>query len=73
MKTFFENNISIILNITSEIVRSRICFFLGFYIDEIFLEEKDLPNVEKCIEYLLSNIFIYNTKNEGLAYMVNMD
>ena len=70
LKILIDTNIQSLFSIPSEVVRSRICFFLGFYIDEIFTEPADIDKVELSIEYLFKNIFLYNSKNEGIAYIV---
>ena len=73
LKIFIDANLKFLLNISSELVRSRICFFLGFYIEEIFTESYDIEKVEMSIEYLFNNIFLYNSKNEGIAYVVKLN
>jgi hypothetical protein len=41
--------------------------------EEIFTQESDIEYIEKSIEYLLRNILLFNTKNEGLAFMVDFN
>lgn len=63
METHFEK----IFNITSDIIKNRLCLFLGNFMDEIFDE-----NSQKfifCFEYLLKALLDYE-KFQGTSYIV---
>ena len=67
MKKTFEVHFDKIFNITSEIIKNRLCLFYGNYIDEIF-DEKSSQFI-LCFEFLLKALLDYD-KFQGTSYMV---
>jgi len=67
IKLFFNTHYNNILKYESIFVKSRLCSFFGFFLDELFNENHDLIN--KSIEFLFLNLFKYN-QFQGLSYQV---
>ena len=61
--TYFNN----IFNNDSIFIKARLCVFLGFYLDELFNNNKNLTDAS--IQFLFINLFKYN-QYQGLSYLV---
>ena len=67
LKLIFNTYFNNILNYESIFLKSRLCVFLGFYLDELFNNNKNL--IDTCIQFLFINLFRFN-QYQGLSYQV---
>lgn len=68
IRAFLRNYFNNILNYDSIFVKSRLCVFFGFYLDELFYDNKQL--VDCSIKFLFVNLFRFN-QFQGLSYQVH--
>ena len=69
IRDFFTNFFNSILNYDSVLVNSRLCMFLGCYLDELFSKNKQF--VDRSINYLFIILFKFN-QFHGLSYQVSI-
>ena len=67
IRAFFNTYFNNILNYDSIFVKSRLCVFFGFFVEELFNDNKNFVNI--CIKFLFINLFRFN-QFPGLSYQV---
>lgn len=67
IRTFFNTYFNNILNYESIFVKSRLCLFFGFFLDELFNDNTKLVDIS--IQFLFTNLFRFN-QFQGLSYQV---
>ena len=62
IRTFLNTYLKNILNYESVFVKSRLCLFFGFFLDELFNRNKNLVDIS--IQFLLNNFFTFNQSRD---------
>lgn len=69
LKDLITVNFNTLLSANSEIIKDRLCLFLGNYLDILF--EPDDERFSACIDFLFMNLFLYKD-NQGIAHKVRV-
>ena len=65
LRSMFTVHMNSLFNVKSEIIKDRLCLFIGIFLDHLYLPENE--NFSLCVEYLLINLITYK-QNPGVAH-----
>jgi hypothetical protein len=67
MQNVFKPNFSKLLQVKDELLISRNCLFLGFFIDKVYIYEKEENEFRISAEYMFKCLFLYES-NQAISY-----
>lgn len=65
LKLLLSTHIETLFSVKSEIIKDRLCLFIGLFLDNLF--EPEERNFSACVEFLLINLLSYK-QNPGVAH-----
>lgn len=67
VKDFFEENVTALFSVNSDIIKHKLCVFIDAYIEDLTTVTD--KNFQAAIDFLFEHLF-YFRQNEGVAYEV---